>query len=186
MKRNYLVTILFLYSFSIAAQEEKRLVFSQIIEVKALAGVEISRNTGDFKFAYGGQYTGQVALGDHFHLGAGIAYEKYDDFQLLPIFLDIHAYTRKQMNSPFFAMQIGYAHGWDKRYQSLEYYDFKGGALIAFDYGRRIPIQKSTSFSIALGLRFQQSRIQFDDASLYEYKEQINMILLNFKAGIQF
>jgi hypothetical protein len=186
MKKSYLIIILFCCYFSMLAQEEKKLDFSQIVEIGALAGVEISRNTGDFKFAYGGRYTGQIALSDHFHVGIGMAYEKYDNFQLLPIFIDVHAYLKEQVNSPFFAMQIGYAHGWDKRYQSLEYYDFKGGALIAFDYGRRIPIQKNTSFSIALGFRFQQSRIQFDNPNLYEYKEQINMVLLNFKAGIQF
>lgn len=171
---------------SLIAQEKQGHSFQQYLEVGTLAGVEISRNTGDFKFAYAIRYTGAYVLSPHFNVGLGLGFEKYDDISLLPIFLDVHAFLKPRMNTSFFAFQLGYASGWHKEYKQLDNYDFKGGLLMEFDYGRRIPIKEKLNFNIAIGMKFQNSGIEINHIFLEDYEERINYLLLSFKVGIGF
>lgn len=185
MKAWWIIIGLLCPSFFLGAQEVKQDKFSQNIEIGVLAGAEISRNTGDFKLAYAGRYTGVYLLSPQFSIGGGIGFEQYDEISLIPIFLDAHAYLKPQMNTSFFAFQIGYAPGWHKEYRQLEDYEFQGGFFSEFDYGRRIPINEKLNFNIALGLKFQRSAIEIENIFLNDYQEHINYLLLSFKVGIE-
>lgn len=180
------ITLFLLMGYTLFAQEEKSNPFQQYLEVGTLAGVEISRNTGDFKFAYAIRHTGVYALSPHFSLGLGLGFEKYDDISLLPIFLDVHAFLKPRMNTSFFAFQLGYASGWHEEYKQLDDYHFEGGLFMEFDYGRRILIKDRLNFNIAIGMKFQNSEIEINNIFLEDYEEHINYLLLSFKVGIGF
>lgn len=181
----YIIILLFLFS-SLDAQDEEDNNFIQTIELGTLAGAEISRNTGDFKFAYAGRYTGSYQVSPHFSVGGGLGFEKYDDITLIPIFIDCHAYLKPQINTSYFSFQIGYAPGWHEEYRQLENYHFQGGVFTGFNYGRRIPIKNDINFLIDLGLKFQQSKVEINNTFLDDYTEKINFLLLNFRIGISF
>lgn len=186
MKWMWCIIACFLSFFALTAQDEKIDNFIQKIEIGVLAGAEVSRNTGDFKFAYAGRYTGSYQVSSYFSIGGGLGYERYDDITLIPIFIDAHAFLKPQLNTSYFSFQIGYAPGWHDAYRQLDNYNFQGGFFTGFNYGRRIPIKNDINFLIDLGLKFQQTEVEINNTFLDDYEEKINYILLNFRTGISF
>lgn len=159
---------------------------THLLEGGVLAGAEIARNTGDFKYAPNLRYTFLYRATPHLQVGGGIAYEQFSRETLLPVYADAHIYTRETVNSPFFAMQAGYAIGWHKDYQKLEQYHYNGDLMLNIDYGRRLALNGNLAFHISAGLHFQTTRIQVNLDYSDNYIERVNYVLVALKAGIAF
>jgi len=183
MKMQYTVIILLiilpLFSFS----QNK---ITHLLEGGVLAGAEIARNTGDFKYAPNLRYTFLYQATPRLQVGGGVAYEQFSRETLLPVYADAHVYMRETVNSPFFAIQAGYAAGWHKDYRRLEQYEYKGDLMLNIDYGRRLALKDNLAFHISAGLHFQTTRIQLDLDYSDEYTEQVNYVLVALKTGIAF
>jgi len=179
----HITTILFFllpfFSFS-----QKKI--THLLEGGVLAGAEIARNTGDFKYAPNLRYTFLYQATPHLQIGGGVAYEQFSRETILPVYADAHIYTRETVNSPFFAIQAGYATGWHKDYRRLEQYRYNGDLMLNIDYGRRLPLNDNLAFHISVGLHFQTTRIQVNLEYLDRYVERVNYVLLALKTGIAF
>lgn len=183
MHSPFIIPILFLSLFATNIQAQN---ITHLVEGGILAGAEIARNTGDFKYAPNLRYTMLYQVHPRLQIGGGIAYETFKKENLAPVYADVHVYMRETVNSPFFAAQVGYALGWHKDYGQLEQYEYHGGWMLEFDYGRRLPLNEHLAFYVALGLHFQTIHIDVDVNYLEEYEEEINYILLALKMGISF
>jgi len=181
--RSSLIILLLFSLFVTNIQAQK---ITHLLEGGALAGAEIARNTGDFKYAPNLRYTFLYAATPRLQLGAGIAYEKFKKETLFPLYADAHVYMREASNSPFFAGQVGYALGWHSDYRQLEQYEYHGGLMLNFDYGRRLPVNDDLNVHISVGLRFQTTRIEVNVNYLDEYIEQVNYVLIALKVGMAF
>jgi len=159
---------------------------THLLEGGVLAGAEIARNTGDFKYAPNLRYTFLYQAMPRLQVGGGMAYEKFSRETLLPVYADAHIYTREAVNSPFFAMQVGYAIGWHKDYHKLEQYHYNGDLMFNIDYGRRLSLNDNLAFHISAGLHFQTTRIKVDLDYLDDYVERVNYVLVALKTGIAF
>jgi len=160
---------------------------THLLEGGVLAGAEIARNTGDFKYAPNLRYTFLYQATPHLQVGGGVAYEQFSRETLLPVYADAHIYMRETVNSPFFAIQAGYAAaGWHKDYRQLEQYRYKGDLMLNIDYGQRRSLNDNLAFHISAGLHFQTTRIQVNLDYSDKYTERVNYVLVALKAGIAF
>lgn len=180
--KHIVITALILLPFFAFSQKKT----THLLEGGALAGAEIARNTGDFKYAPNLRYTFLYTATSRLQIGAGVAYEKFKKESLFPIYADAHIYLREAIKTPFFAAQAGYAFGWHNDYEKLEQYDYHGGLMLGLDYGRRLPISDNLTAHISVGLRFQTPCIEVDLAYLEEYEERINYVMVALKMGVAF
>ncbi len=93
-----------------------------------------------------------VEVGEHFSVGLGLGYERYPDFAMLPIFLDMRAYLLGEGPTPFLFFDVGYS----KSYRSGLSDEGGGGMVISGGLGVSIPVGDKASIVLDFADKYQQ------------------------------
>ncbi len=174
-----------MFNIPLAAQQESNAPIKIVLEAGVLAGVEVNRNTGDFKRAPMFRTGILYHLNSQISIGGGLGLEWYKKERLFPIYADMRLSKRKDEARAFFAVHAGYTPGWHQEYQQLENYELNGGWRIGFDYGWLVPAGE-LELNMSIGLHIQNLQIDIDTGFSDDYCEDVTYVLLGFKTGLIF
>ncbi len=121
-------------------------------------------------------------LEDHVYWGVGTGFESLNDDQLLPLYLDIKGFVKKNKSSFFFDGQLGYAFMWNNHYSEFNNYTYEGGIRFAAGAGYKFPIDDDHMLMFSLNYKQQYSSITYESPSR-DYVDRLGFNLLVFKIG---
>ncbi len=170
-----------LLSLDMSGQDDTKSTLIHILETTAIPGAELTRNTGDFKLAYGGRYTASFFLHKKIGIGAGTAINVFERERLVPLFGDVRYRTS---NRSEVAAQMGYSFGFHKDFSQVEGVDYKGGYFMEMGYVRRFPIKENIGMRFSIGARFQNIRMDIADNIFTITPDRLNYLLLTLRFGI--
>jgi len=154
-------------------REIKQSGFTNITETNEAIGL------GDYDgdFSYGIQTINGYLFSPYFSMGLGIVIDKYKASTFLPLFIDLRVNFVKNVVSPFFAGDIGYAMGFEGN---------NGGLLINPNFGIKFFVSQKTALNFSLGYRLQEN--SFESNTYWNSNSNVTETgtFLTFKFGAAF
>lgn len=102
-------------------------------------------------------------INDHFALGIGLNYDRYDQASALPIYVTARAYVNNKRVSPYYFVGAGYGFGWlntEFNTTTIHKPEFRGGLYGQTGVGYEF-LGKNHSVSVILGYRIQKSQLEY-------------------------
>jgi len=125
---------------------------------------------------------------DFLQTGIGVGVDWYDNFIVMPLFLDITAELTKTRVVPFYSGQVGYGFGWKRKNADLSNVSsIKGGFTYRVEAGIAVAINEF-SLLFSLGYRQQKTETTFGDLKRDGFDQVQDRKLNRFTitTGIQF
>ncbi len=122
-----------------------------------------------------GQYLG-------FGLGAGVHFFKDEGF--IPFYLDMIGLLKRNRNSPFVDLQVGYALGWNNAYNDFHNPEFRGGFLMGIGVGKKIRIDDRFAYYLSVSYKHQLASIRYDGEMQQEHFERLHYHLFIVSIGL--
>lgn len=154
-----LLTFCLLLTSDLSAQNDTTTTRITQLEAGYLAGISgdgfffvLNQGLG-FSVAHGRQWTDFTIMG-------GVGFEKLDDGNLLPIFLQISKPVGKRKRTTF-RLKGGYALGFRDTPVINQEYDFRGGWTLQPAVGFRLLQRSKIAVKTWVGYKYQQGRFTF-------------------------
>ena len=165
-----------------ATDTKKPLKMFPSVDVLYQVGGNITSDNFVFQSGLGANVQLNFKLEDHVYWGVGTGYETLKDDQLLPLYLDIKGFLKKNKSSVFFDGQLGYAFMWNNHYSEFNNYTYDGGLRFAAGVGYKFPLKDYHLLMFSLNYKQQYSKITYQSVSK-DYTDKLGFNLLVFKIG---
>ena len=120
---------------------------------------------------------------NYFGAGLGVGLDSYDDFSMMPIFVDIRGNIIEANAMPFYFVQTGYSAGWlsDNGDQPWVEEDINAQWMFTSGLGVRFDLGKS-DIILSMGYKYQKAKItqEFEWEETVVEKRDINRITFGF------
>lgn len=158
--------------------------------------VDSNYQTFGISYFFGGQiYNGNFVYNPGYKLEAGYykalnkrvlvgvnagyaAFSENENF--IPIAVDIIGFAKKDKQSPYYSMHLGYSFAWDNDYNSYKHYNMSGGVNLGVDFGKRFVI-KDKMLLFNFSYQHQFAHLEYDYVPHYSELLNYDWISLGLK-----
>ena len=125
-----------------------------------------------FQYVYGFMQNKYVGI------GIGYGFQTFKNERFTPLYLEAIGYKKKNTNTSFIKMQIGYSIGWYEGNVNLIGYKYSGGFFIDTGVGRKISLNNGFSLFFHWSYRHQFAKIEYEVFGTQQYSEILNYDML--------
>ncbi len=181
------ISLITLLVFNTLAQDEKKepIEFHPSLEVNYAIGGLINSENFVFKNGIGLHAIADFEFHERVYAGLGVGYERLDNDQWLPIFVDLKAFTKKNKRSAYFTGQLGYTLMWNDDFARYNSYTYTGGIMFSPGIGYKLPLEKAGTMLFNVSYRQQYGSIEYESAG-ENYTDRLSFVLLALKIGYLF
>ena len=126
-----------------------------------------------------------VLLSKHFTVSGGLGFEELKEGNLMPMFLDVEAYSKS--GKGYFNFRSGYSVAWSSRTVVNENYKYRGGFLFSVGYGFRVFQNPKFKVHFMPSYNFRQTRLNYlpgPDSDPYTAIRRIHLLSLKLAVTI--
>lgn len=180
----FFITLLTFNAFT-QKNEKEPIAFHPSVELNYAIGGLINSENFVFKNGIGLHAIADFEFHERVYAGLGVGYERLDNDQWLPIFLDLKAFTKKNKRSAYFTGQLGYTLMWNNDFARYNSYTYTGGIMFSPGIGYKLPLEKSGTMLFNVSYRQQYASIEYEAAG-ENYTDRLSFVMLAFKIGYLF
>lgn len=136
------------------------------------------------------RFSSSYKITDRLYAGLGTGFDFYDDYHVLPIYLNSTLFLSERIKAPYVNMKFGHGNAIRRNNPWREFENIKGGFFSELEFGARIQ-RRRTFFTWGIGFKIQNSSSRrewndwwFNGIRITEESQTFRRLTFRFGIGI--